>query len=71
MMAVTESDHRPVGFYAAGAPNAESGRWIFLPTAFLDARRSPSSVRSLHGARRSCARERARMTLHGCSAYRR
>ena len=23
MMAVTESDHRPVGFYAAGAPNAE------------------------------------------------
>jgi hypothetical protein len=21
MMAVTESDHRPAGFYAAGAPN--------------------------------------------------
>jgi hypothetical protein len=24
MMAVTESDHRPVGFYAARAPNADS-----------------------------------------------
>ena len=29
MMAVTESDHRPVGFYAARAPNAEYAlvRW--------------------------------------------
>jgi hypothetical protein len=24
MMAVTKSDHKPVGFYAAGAPNGSS-----------------------------------------------
>jgi len=29
-MAVTESDHSPVGFYAARAPNAESLRSVVL-----------------------------------------
>jgi hypothetical protein len=45
MMAITESDHRPVGFYAAGAPNAES-EWLWVASpARACARRSAGSAR--------------------------
>jgi hypothetical protein len=43
MMAITESDHRPAAFYAAGAPNADSARYAVATDQPSDARRISSS----------------------------